>query len=185
MKRSHAKPQRRDERTAKRSPECARSRTVFRYASADSCSVRAGGAGLCVVHAGKTSGPRSPRSWCCRWKTSPAIRREEYFADGMTDALIGDLAKIGGLHVISRTSSMHYKGTKKSLPRDRGRDQRRRSRRRNGATFGRSRGHSCAVDPCGHRSAPVGARLHARHARRSRSCRVRSRRPSRAKCRFS
>jgi hypothetical protein len=39
---------------------------------------------------------------------------EEYFADGMTDALIGDLAQIGGLHVISRTSSMHYKGTKKS-----------------------------------------------------------------------
>jgi TolB-like protein/DNA-binding winged helix-turn-helix (wHTH) protein/Tfp pilus assembly protein PilF len=41
---------------------------------------------------------------------------EEYFADGMTDALIGDLAKIGELRVISRTSSMHYKGTKKSLP---------------------------------------------------------------------
>ena len=40
---------------------------------------------------------------------------QEYFADGMTDALIGDLAKIGRLHVISRTSSMHYKGTKKSL----------------------------------------------------------------------
>jgi TolB-like protein/Tfp pilus assembly protein PilF/predicted Ser/Thr protein kinase len=41
---------------------------------------------------------------------------EEYFADGMTDALIGDLAKIGALRVISRTSAMHYKGTKKSLP---------------------------------------------------------------------
>ena len=41
---------------------------------------------------------------------------EEYFADGITDALIGDLAHIRGLHVISRTSSMHYKGTKKSLP---------------------------------------------------------------------
>ena len=41
---------------------------------------------------------------------------EEYFADGMTDALIGDLAQLGGLHVISRTSSMHYKRTKKSLP---------------------------------------------------------------------
>ena len=41
---------------------------------------------------------------------------EEYFADGMTDALIGDLAQLGGLHVISRTSSMHYKGTKQSLP---------------------------------------------------------------------
>jgi TolB-like protein/DNA-binding winged helix-turn-helix (wHTH) protein/cytochrome c-type biogenesis protein CcmH/NrfG len=41
---------------------------------------------------------------------------EEYFADGITDALIGDLANVRGLHVISRTSSMHYKGTKKSLP---------------------------------------------------------------------
>jgi serine/threonine-protein kinase len=40
---------------------------------------------------------------------------QEYFADGMTDALIGDLAKIKGLQVISRTSAMHYKGTKKSL----------------------------------------------------------------------
>ncbi len=41
---------------------------------------------------------------------------QEYFADGMTDALIGDLAKIRALRVISRTSAMHYKGTKKSLP---------------------------------------------------------------------
>lgn len=41
---------------------------------------------------------------------------QEYFADGMTDALIGDLAKISELRVISRTSSMQYKGSKKSLP---------------------------------------------------------------------
>ena len=41
---------------------------------------------------------------------------QDYFVDGMTDALIGDLAKIGALRVISRTSSMHYKGTNKSLP---------------------------------------------------------------------
>jgi eukaryotic-like serine/threonine-protein kinase len=41
---------------------------------------------------------------------------QDYFADGLTDALIGDLAKIGELRVISRTSSMHFKGTKKSLP---------------------------------------------------------------------
>lgn len=40
---------------------------------------------------------------------------QEYFADGMTDALIGDLAKISGLQVISRTSAMHYKGSKKPL----------------------------------------------------------------------
>jgi len=42
--------------------------------------------------------------------------RQEYFADGMTDALIGELAKIGALRVISRTSAVHYKGTHKKLP---------------------------------------------------------------------
>jgi len=41
---------------------------------------------------------------------------QEYFADGMTDALITDLAQIDSLKVISRTSSMQYKQTKKSLP---------------------------------------------------------------------
>jgi TolB-like protein/DNA-binding winged helix-turn-helix (wHTH) protein/Tfp pilus assembly protein PilF len=41
---------------------------------------------------------------------------QEYFVDGMTDELITDLAKVGALRVISRTSVMRYKGTKKSLP---------------------------------------------------------------------
>jgi len=41
---------------------------------------------------------------------------QEYFADGMTDALTTDLAKIGALRVISRTSAMHYKGTNKTVP---------------------------------------------------------------------
>ena len=41
---------------------------------------------------------------------------QDYFADGMTEALITDLGKIGSLRVISRTSVMQYKGTKKSLP---------------------------------------------------------------------
>jgi serine/threonine protein kinase/tetratricopeptide (TPR) repeat protein len=40
---------------------------------------------------------------------------EEYFADGMTDVLIADLAQISALRVISRTSVMQLKGTKKSL----------------------------------------------------------------------
>jgi serine/threonine protein kinase/tetratricopeptide (TPR) repeat protein len=41
---------------------------------------------------------------------------QEYFADGMTDELISRLAKISALRVISRTSAMRYKGSKKSLP---------------------------------------------------------------------
>jgi eukaryotic-like serine/threonine-protein kinase len=43
-------------------------------------------------------------------------REQDYFADGMTEALITDLAKTADLRVISRTSVMHYKGTKKPLP---------------------------------------------------------------------
>jgi eukaryotic-like serine/threonine-protein kinase len=41
---------------------------------------------------------------------------QDYFADGMTEALITDLAKTTELRVISRTSVMRYKGTQKPLP---------------------------------------------------------------------
>ena len=69
-----------------------------------------------------------------RWRTAPAAGRidsiavlplanlsgnveEEYFADGMTDALITGLSKIGGFRrVITRTSVMGYKGTRKAMP---------------------------------------------------------------------
>ncbi len=40
---------------------------------------------------------------------------QEYFADGMTDALITELAQIQALRVISRTSVMQYKGKKPPL----------------------------------------------------------------------
>jgi serine/threonine protein kinase/Flp pilus assembly protein TadD len=41
---------------------------------------------------------------------------QEYFADGMTEALISNLAQIRALKVIPRTSAMRYKGSNKSLP---------------------------------------------------------------------
>ena len=41
---------------------------------------------------------------------------QEYLSDGMTDALITNLAQIGSLKVISRTSSTQYKQSNKSLP---------------------------------------------------------------------
>jgi TolB-like protein/DNA-binding winged helix-turn-helix (wHTH) protein/Flp pilus assembly protein TadD len=41
---------------------------------------------------------------------------QDYFVDGMTDALTTDLAQAGGFDVVARTSAMRYKGAKKPLP---------------------------------------------------------------------
>jgi TolB-like protein/DNA-binding winged helix-turn-helix (wHTH) protein/Tfp pilus assembly protein PilF len=41
---------------------------------------------------------------------------QEFFADGMTEELITEMSRIPSLKVISRTSAMAYKGTRKRLP---------------------------------------------------------------------
>ena len=41
---------------------------------------------------------------------------QDYLTEGMTDELITDLAKLGTMRVISRTSVVRYRGTQKSLP---------------------------------------------------------------------
>lgn len=41
---------------------------------------------------------------------------EEYFADGMTEALISNLARVSALRVLSRTSVMRFRGSERSLP---------------------------------------------------------------------
>jgi TolB-like protein/Tfp pilus assembly protein PilF len=75
--------------------------------------------------------PKVAERW--RWRVpgaaSPAIQaiavlplenlsgdpEQEYFADGMTEALITDLAKIGDVKVIARSSTLRYRGTETPL----------------------------------------------------------------------
>jgi TolB-like protein/DNA-binding winged helix-turn-helix (wHTH) protein/Tfp pilus assembly protein PilF len=70
--------------------------------------------------------------WLVRRDASPAARSlavlpfvagdavagsmDEYLAFGMTDALIGELSRIGSLSVISQTSVLRYRGARKTVP---------------------------------------------------------------------
>jgi TolB-like protein/DNA-binding winged helix-turn-helix (wHTH) protein/tetratricopeptide (TPR) repeat protein len=82
---------------------------------------------LCILFVANVGGMRN---WAAfHWRSTPQISalavlplenlsrdaEQDYFADGITDALITNLAKISDIRVTSRTSIMRYKGTKKSI----------------------------------------------------------------------
>jgi len=75
------------------------------------------------LEAGKPVDAAGPRSAAARVRSLAVLPLEnlsgdteqEFFADGMTDALITDLARIGALKVISRSSVMRYKGARPAL----------------------------------------------------------------------
>ncbi len=69
----------------------------------------------------QTNGPSTPRREHDRsvavlpLENFSADRTQDHLADAMTEALIAALSQVDGLHVISRTSSMQYKGVRKPL----------------------------------------------------------------------
>jgi TolB-like protein/Tfp pilus assembly protein PilF len=65
---------------------------------------------------GGTSAPHIESLAVLPLKNESGDATQEYFADGMTDALTTELAGIGSLRVVSRTSAMLYKNAQKPLP---------------------------------------------------------------------
>ena len=65
---------------------------------------------------GKAAGPRIQSVAVLPFNNLTGDPAQEYFVEGMTDALTTELAQIKALRVISRTSAMQYKGAKKGLP---------------------------------------------------------------------
>jgi serine/threonine protein kinase len=61
------------------------------------------------------NGPESRSVAVLPLKNLSGDRDQEYFSDGITEDIIGQLAKIPGLKVISRTSAQQYKNTTKNV----------------------------------------------------------------------
>ncbi len=68
-----------------------------------------------VPHPLPTPGPRKKSIAVLPFKSLSESKEDEYFSDGTTEDIIAHLAKIGDLKVISRTSIMLYKDSKKCL----------------------------------------------------------------------
>jgi serine/threonine protein kinase/Tfp pilus assembly protein PilF len=101
-------------------------RTVERVGKSRRAFLAVGIAGALTVLIGETLGWWKGRfSWWRAPIRSLAVlpfenlskqAEESYFAQGMTDALINEMSRVGALRVISRTSVMQYKGSNKSVP---------------------------------------------------------------------
>jgi TolB-like protein/DNA-binding winged helix-turn-helix (wHTH) protein/tetratricopeptide (TPR) repeat protein len=93
--------------------------SVFRMAIAGLCGVALLAAGFAYKRKGQLFGfaPRRIHSVAVLpLQNLSGDPSQEYLADGLTEALVTDLAQVRSLRVISRTSVMTYKGTKKKLP---------------------------------------------------------------------
>ena len=75
------------------------------------------GAGIGVRNwvASRSSPPRIAALAVLPLENLSGDAEQQYFADGLTDALITDLAKMGSTRITSRTSVMQYRGTRKSI----------------------------------------------------------------------
>jgi adenylate cyclase len=82
--------------------------------------------------------------------------KQEYFADGVTDALITDLAQIRALRIVSRTTALRYKDTREPLPKIARELKCGWNRGRDGAAVGRSCAHYRAAYLWACRPAPLG-----------------------------
>jgi DNA-binding winged helix-turn-helix (wHTH) protein len=90
---------------------------------------------------------------------------QDYFADGITEALITELAKLTSLRVVSRTSVMRYRGTKDTI----GQIARASGRGGIGDEVGRSATNHRPVDSRRHRPTLVGRNLRWRNRRNLRA----------------
>jgi TolB-like protein len=68
------------------------------------------------THAGDATRPKIRSLAVLPFQNLSGDPSQDYVADGMTEELIGRLSRIHGLRVISRTSTMHFKNTRLSVP---------------------------------------------------------------------
>jgi len=94
-------------------------RTVATSVAAAAALALAAGVGIAVARYGANATGASTANFSALavipLENLSRDQEQQYFADGLTDALITDLANTGAVRVTSRTSVMQYRGTKKTV----------------------------------------------------------------------